>query len=95
MEYEKGRIVAKLRCARACKRKETGKKVGGRKSHAELWPEVVAEALRLRRAGRMSYREISARLKDAGYCNERGEPFNPQSVRATIEGPQARPPRRR
>ena len=32
------------------------------------------------------YREISARLKDAGYCNERGEPFNPQSVGAMIEG---------
>ena len=47
---------------------------------------------RLRRAkgktGRLSYREISARLKDAGYCNERGQPFNPQSVRAMIEGPQ-------
>jgi hypothetical protein len=24
-------------------------------------------------------------LKDEGYCNERGEPFNPQSVRAMIE----------
>jgi transcriptional regulator GlxA family with amidase domain len=68
MEYEKGRLVAKLRGAWERKRKETGKKVGGRKSHSELWPEVVAEARRLRRAkgkaGRLSYREISARLKD-------------------------------
>ena len=32
------------RGARGRKRKETGKKVGGRKSRAELWPEVVAEA---------------------------------------------------
>jgi len=46
MEYEKGRLVAKLRGARERKRKETGKKVGGRKTHAELWPE----ARRLRRA---------------------------------------------
>ena len=94
MEYEKGRLVAKLRGARERKRKETGKKVGGRKSHGELWPEVVAEARRLGtakgKAGRLSYREISARLKDAGYCNERGQPFNPQSVRAMIEGPQPR-----
>jgi DNA invertase Pin-like site-specific DNA recombinase len=94
MEYEKGRLVAKLRGARARKRKETGKKVGGRKSHAELWPEVVAEARGLRRskgkAGRLSYREISARLKDAGYSNERGRPFNPHSVRAMFEGPQPR-----
>ena len=93
------RLVAKLRGARERKRKETGKKVGGWKSHAELWPEVVAEARRLRRAkgkaGRLSYREISARLKDAGYSNERSEQFNPQSVRAMIEGPRARPPRRR
>jgi hypothetical protein len=69
--------------ARERKRKETGKKVGDRKSHTELWPEVVGEARRLRRArgkaGRLSYREISARLKVAGYCNERGQPFNPQS----------------
>jgi DNA invertase Pin-like site-specific DNA recombinase len=49
-EYEKGRLVAKLRSGRERKRKETGRKVGGRKSHAELWPEVVAEAKRLRRA---------------------------------------------
>jgi len=34
MEYEKGRLVAKVRGAGERKRKETGKKVGGRKSHA-------------------------------------------------------------
>ena len=94
VEYEKGRLVAKLRGARERKRQETGKKVGGRKSHAELWPEVVAEARRLRRvkgkAGRLSYREISARLIDVGHRNERGQAFNPQSVRAMIEGPQPR-----
>jgi hypothetical protein len=97
MEYKKGPLVAKLRGARDHKRKETGKKVGGRNSHAELWPEVVAEARCLRRGkgkgGRLSYREIS-RLKDAGYCNERGPPFNPQSVSAMIEGPQMRHRRR-
>jgi len=46
---------------------------------------VVAEARRLRRskgkAGRLSYCEISARLKDAGYVNERGESFNPKRPR--------------
>ena len=83
-------------CANARERKclETGKKVGGRQAHAELWPEVVTEARRLRRtkgkAGRLSYREISIGLKEAGYCNERGQPFNPQSVHAMVEGPQPR-----
>jgi hypothetical protein len=47
--------------------------LGDAGNRAELWPEVVAEARRLRakgKAGRLSYREISARLKDAGYCND-------------------------
>ena len=43
----------------------------GRKAHAELHPDVVAEAKRLRRASpktgeRLSYRQISARLEEAG-----------------------------
>jgi len=81
MEYEKGRLVAKLRGARERKRKETGKKVGGRKSHAELWPEVVEEARRLRRAkgktGHLSYREISNRLKDARYLQQARRAIQP------------------
>ena len=43
--------------------KKTGRRGGGRKSHAELWPEVVAEARRRRRekgkGGRLSYGEIA------------------------------------
>src|SRR5262245_271180 len=94
-EYEEGRLVAKLRSNRQRKRLETGKKVGGRKSLAEQWPEAVALARRLRRASpktgkRLSFREISARLAEAGHPNERREPFNPQSVRAMIDGPQER-----
>ena len=94
-ECEKGRLVAKLRSGRQRKRAETGKKVGGRKSHAEQWPETVTLAKRQRRANpktgeRISYRRISARLAEAGHRNERGQPFNPQSVRAMIEGPQPR-----
>ena len=94
-EYEKGRLVAKLRSGRERVRRETGKKVGGRRSHAELWPEAVALARRLRRASpktreRLSLREISTRLADAGHLNERGQQFNAQSIRAMIEGPQRR-----
>src|SRR5215510_2920845 len=38
------------------------------------------------KAGSLSCREISARRrKEVGYCNRRGQPFNPQSVRAMIE----------
>ena len=84
-EYEKAR-GAQLRHARERQRKELGK-WEGRKSHAEIRPNVVADAKRLRRAGeRMSYREISARLAKAGLLNERGQLFNPKSVRAMILG---------
>lgn len=99
-EYEKGRLVARLRSGRQRKRIATGKKVGGRKSHVEQWPQAVALAKRLRRTHSktgepLSLRVIGARLAKAGYLNERGRPFNPQSIRAMIEGPQPRPPRRR
>ena len=50
----------------------------------------AAASKRQGKAGRHSYREISARLKDPGYCNDRAQPFNPQSIRAMIEGPQPR-----
>ena len=90
MVYETARLVG----ARERKRKETGKKVGGRRSHAELWPEIVAEAREPSgvegKAGRLSYREISVRLKEAGYYNVHGRPFSLQSVRAMIEGLQPR-----
>ena len=54
--------------------------MGGRKSHAELCPEIVAEAKRLRRASpktgqRLSFREISDRLEDAG----------PQRARSAVQ----------
>jgi DNA invertase Pin-like site-specific DNA recombinase len=94
-EYEKGRLVAKLRSGRERVRKETGKKVGGHKSHAELWPEATALAKRLRRANpktgnRLSYREIGKAMEKAGHLNQHGQAFNPQSIRAMIEGPQPR-----
>jgi hypothetical protein len=41
-EFDKAMVVAKLKGARERKRALTGKKVEGRKSHAELRPELVA-----------------------------------------------------
>jgi hypothetical protein len=97
-QLEKTRLVKKLRGARDRKRRETGK-CEGRKPLAEEYAEAVALARRLRRASpktqeRLSFREISSRLAEAGHLNARGRPFNPQSVRAMIEGPQSRPPRK-
>ena len=88
-EYEKARLVHKLRHARERQRKERGK-CEGRKARSELHPDVVAEAKRLRRASpktgeRMSYRKISKQLEAAGFLNERGRPYNSKSIRAMVE----------
>ena len=93
-EFEKATLVAKLAAARRRKRIATGEKVEGRKSHAEVRPEVVKLAKVLARkkpkGGRLSLRAIAGELAAQGYLNERGKPFNPKSVAAMLAG-RARP----
>lgn len=89
-EYEKARLVTKLRHAREHIRKKKGK-CEGRKPHVERRPEAVVEAKRLRRASpktgeRLSFAKISAKLAEAGHLNERGQPFNRKSVREMVIG---------
>jgi DNA invertase Pin-like site-specific DNA recombinase len=73
-QYEKARLVARLRRAREMKGQ-----VGGRKSMAATRPDLVALAKQLRhtRSGRQrSLREISAELAARGFLTERtGKPF--------------------
>ena len=88
-EYEKARLVSKLRHAASAPAKREGK-CEGRKPHGELRPEAVALAKRLHRASpktgkRMSLRKIAAALTEAGHLNERGQPFNPKSVRSMLD----------
>ena len=88
-EYEKARLVSKLRHARERQRKKRGK-CEGRKPHGELRPEPVVLAKRLHRASpktgkRMSLRKIAAALAEAGHLNEREQPFNPKSVRCMLD----------
>ena len=86
-QLEKTRLVKKLAAARARKR-ATGVKVEGRPSHAQLAPEAVAMARRLRRkkpkGGQLSLRAISAELAAGGYLNERGLPYNAKSVASML-----------
>ncbi len=87
---EKKRLVKKLKAARDRKRAKDGK-CEGRKSHAELHPEAVALAKRLRRASpktgeRLSLRRIGLKLAEAGHLNERGKPFHPNSIKMMVEG---------
>ena len=74
-EYEKARLVAKLKAARERKRAANGK-CEGRKSWAEINPELVREAKRLRRRSpkghQRSLRDVAAELAKLGFVNERG-----------------------
>jgi DNA invertase Pin-like site-specific DNA recombinase len=89
-QLEKARLVAKLKHARDRKRAQ-GVKVEGRPAHVEKRPEAVALAKKLHRKNpvtgeRLSLRRIAERLADAGHTNERGQPFNPKSIKAMVEG---------
>jgi DNA invertase Pin-like site-specific DNA recombinase len=81
-EFDKAMVVAKLKGARDRKRALNGK-CEGRKSHAEMHPELVALVRQLRRkrpkGGQRSLREISAELAQRGIMNERGKPFSAAS----------------
>ena len=89
-EYEKARLVAKLKAARERKRLTTGK-CEGRKSWAEVNPELVREAKRLRRrlpkGGQRSLRDVAAELARLGYVNERGVTFSAASVASMLGAP--------
>lgn len=78
-QYEKARLVARLRRAREIKGK-----MGGRKSHAELRPNVVALAKQLRKRQK-SLREISRELAARGYLSKSGKPFTARSVSNMLE----------
>lgn len=86
-EYEKARLVSKLKAARERKRAAAGK-CEGRKSHAERNPEIVAEAKRLHRklpkGGQRSLRQVAAELAERGYISRAGKPFSASAVRSML-----------
>jgi DNA invertase Pin-like site-specific DNA recombinase len=99
-EYEKSRLVAKLKQARDRMRQELGKCEGrltrierarqsGNAEEVQRLEAVAAEAKRLRRASpktgeRRSLRKIAAELAALGYLNERGRPYSAKTVRDLI-----------
>jgi DNA invertase Pin-like site-specific DNA recombinase len=79
-QLDKAMTVAKLRGARERKRRATGK-CEGRKSMAELRPEVVELARKLkRRRPKPSLRAISAELAAQGHLASSGKPFEASVV---------------
>jgi DNA invertase Pin-like site-specific DNA recombinase len=87
-EYEKARLVGKLRAARERKRTASGK-CEGRKAWREINPGLVLEAKRLRRRSpkghQRSLRDVATELAKLGYVNERGVAFSPSSIASIIE----------
>jgi hypothetical protein len=81
-------IVSKLKGARDRKR-ATGVKVEGRKNYAEVNPEMVALARKLRRykvQGRnRTLREIAGELAKAGFITSTGKPYAAAAVAKMIE----------
>jgi DNA invertase Pin-like site-specific DNA recombinase len=71
-ELEKRRLVKKLRSARDRKKADTGK-FGGRKSYAEINPDMVALAKKLHRYAingrKRSLRDVAAELEAAGHTS--------------------------
>jgi DNA invertase Pin-like site-specific DNA recombinase len=86
-QFEKASLVARLAAARKRKR-ATGAKVDGRKSHAEARPDVVKLAKALARkkpkGGKLSLRAISAELAAQGHLNERGKAFAAKSIASML-----------
>jgi hypothetical protein len=89
-QYEKARLVLKLRGARE-RIRETQGKCEGRKSYVERDPELVLAAKRLHRRSpkghRRSLRDIARELQAMGYSNNRGAPYSASCVKSMVEGP--------
>lgn len=77
-EYEKRRLVRKLREAR----ERTGK-LGGRKPYAQAMPETVALAEELHDHG-LSYRKIAAELAARGHVTRTGKPHVASAVQKML-----------
>ena len=85
-EFEKASLVAKLRGARQRKKAAAGK-CEGRKSIAELRPEVAALARELRRRRpKPTLRTIAAALAARGHLAGSGKPFEPSVVARMLRG---------
>ncbi len=87
-QFEKTRLVAKLRGARERIRATQGK-CEGRKSYAERDPELVLAAKRLHRRSpkghRKSLREIARELAAMGYTNKRGAAYSASCVKSMAQ----------
>jgi len=88
ISFPAARLVGKLKVARERKRAVAGK-CGGRKSWAEINPDLVAEAKPLRRRSAKGHQRdrcvtFAAELAKLGFVNERGAEFSPSSIKSIL-----------
>jgi DNA invertase Pin-like site-specific DNA recombinase len=85
-QFEKARLVSKLRVARERKRKLTGK-CEGRKGLVELRPEVAALARELKaQRPRLSLRKLAAELAARGHVTSGGQVYTPNAIIKLLQG---------
>jgi DNA invertase Pin-like site-specific DNA recombinase len=86
-QFEKASMVAKLKAARD-RKIAAGQKCGGRKSYAELDPEMVALARQLRQPDPdcrpVSLRKVAAALAELGYVGPTGRPYEAAAVASML-----------
>jgi DNA invertase Pin-like site-specific DNA recombinase len=90
-QYEKARLVAKLKGARDRRSAELDLRVEGRKGYADTNPELVREAKRLARKSpktgeARSLRQIAAELERLGFVNGTGGTFSATQVKRLLAG---------
>jgi DNA invertase Pin-like site-specific DNA recombinase len=88
-QYEKARLVAKLKAARDRQSAAAGKRIEGRKGYDDTNPDVVREAKRLARRSpktgkARSLREIAAGLAMLGYTTAAGKPFSASQIQRLL-----------
>ena len=83
-ELDKAMTVAKLRGARQRKR-ATGVKVEGRKSHAEKAPAAVARAKALRATG-CTLKHITEQMAIEGFKTAKGSPYHMTAIGKMLSG---------
>ena len=88
-QYEKARLVGKLKGARDRKSASLGKRIEGRKGYDDTNPELVRQAKRLARKSpktgkARSLREIAGELARLGFKTGKGLPFSPSQVQRLV-----------
>jgi len=83
-QFEKASLVAKLKGARLRKKRERGK-CEGRKSYAEMQPQTVAYARKLRRDG-ATLQQVAAALAEQQMLNGKNRPFAPAQIARMVGG---------